>query len=205
MARALYGCVDPEVYVRAPSQQKFQCDLSFMGTYAPDRAHAIGQLFMAPAEKMPGQEFLLAGSMYPNDWTWPAGMKRIEHVAPAEHPALYSSSRATLNLTRREMAQSGYCPSGRFFEAAACGTPLLTDEWQGLDYFFDPAQELIVVRTADDVVQALQLPGEELTRKAARARQRTLDEHTGHQRAKQLLAACEQARQSKPAIAETFS
>ena len=205
LAKSLYGCVDPEVYVRVPRQQKFQCDLSFMGTYAADRAAAIRDLFMAPAERLPEQEFLLAGSMYPGEWTWPDGMKRVDHIAPSEHPALYSSSRATLNLTRKEMAQSGYCPSGRFFEASACGTPLLTDDWKGLDHFFDPSEELIVVHTTEDVVQALQLPDEELARKAARSRQRTLDEHTGHHRAKQLLAACEQARQSKPAIAETFS
>jgi spore maturation protein CgeB len=132
-------------------------------------------------------------------------MRRLEHVAPTEHPALYSSSRATLNLTRTEMARSGYCPSGRFFEASACGTPLLTDEWKGLDSFFDLQHELIVVRSTDDVVRALGLPDADLERIAARARERTLDEHTGHQRATQLLAACEAALQTRATTAETFS
>ncbi len=129
-AKPLYGCVDPDIYVRVPRERRFACDLSFMGTYAPDRAGCIRNLFVAAAERMPGQDFLLAGSMYPTTWTWPANVKRLEHVAPSEHPSLYSSSRATLNLTREQMAMSGYCPSGRFFEASACGTPLLTDEWE---------------------------------------------------------------------------
>jgi spore maturation protein CgeB len=103
------------------------------------------------------------------------------------------------------MARSGYCPSGRFFEASACGTPLFTDEWEGLGSFFDLNEELLVVRSTDDVVRALELPNAQLQRMAARARQRTLDEHTGQQRAIQLLNACEQARQAKSAIAETFS
>lgn len=201
----LYGCVDPDLYVRVACEERFACDLSFMGTYAPDRADCIRKLFMSASERLPEQTFLLAGSMYPTEWAWPAGVKRVEHVPPSEHPALYSSSRATLNLTRSEMAQSGYCPSGRFFEASACGTPLLTDEWEGLESFFDLGQELLVVRSADDVVRALQLPNADLQRMAARARERTLDEHTGHHRARQLLAACEEARQRKTVTAETFS
>ena len=205
LALPLYGCVDPDFYVRTACQQRFACDLSFMGTHAPDRADCLRELFLAAAERSPSQNFLLAGSMYPAEWTWPANLKRIEHVAPSDHPALYSSSRATLNLTRNEMAQSGYCPSGRFFEASACGTPLLTDDWQGLESFFNIDEEVLVVRSADDVVQALQLPDADLARRAARARERTLEEHTGRQRAKQLLAACEEARQSKTATAETFS
>ena len=201
----LYGCVDPDLYVRVPRQQRYACDLSFMGTYAPDRADCVHGLFLNAAERLSRQIFLLAGSMYPTEWTFPTNVKRVEHAAPSEHAALYSSSRATLNLTRTQMALSGYCPSGRFFEASACGTPLLTDEWEGLKSFFDLEQELLVVRSTDDVVRALQSPDADLARRAARARERTLDEHTGRQRAKQLLAACEDARRGKTATAEAFS
>lgn len=205
VVQPLYGCVDPDVYVQAAADVRFCCDLSFMGTYADDRASSIQNLFVATAAKLPPKEFLLAGSMYPREWNWPGNVNRIEHVSPADHPALYSSSRATLNLTRREMARWGYCPSGRFFEAAACCTPLLTDEWEGLDRFFDPVEELIVVRTTDDVIEALQLPATELERRAKRARQRTLDEHTGSHRAQQLLAYCEEARHSRPSVMEALS
>jgi spore maturation protein CgeB len=204
-ALPLYGCVDPDLYHRVERQERFACDLSFMGTYAPDRENCFRDLFLTPAERSPQQSFLLAGSMYPTEWQWPRGMKRMEHVAPSDHPALYSSSRATLNLTRSEMARSGYCPSGRFFEASACGTPLLTDEWQGLDSFFDLQQELLVVHSTEDVMRALALPDTELQRIATRARQRTLDEHTGRRRAEQFLAACQQSRHPKSVAAETLS
>jgi spore maturation protein CgeB len=205
LVRPLYGCVDPDVYGRRGVGPRFACDLSFMGTYAPDRAHIVRELFVGPAEMMPAQSFLLAGSMYPHEGNWPVNVKRIDHVAPADHPALYSSSRATLNLTRGEMARWGYCPSGRFFEAAACGTPLLTDEWEGLDRFFDPVEELVVVRTRQDVVEAVEKPDEELVRRAVRARERTLDQHTGQQRAKELLTYCDEARHCRPSMMETFS
>lgn len=119
LALPLYGCVDPDLYVRVANQQRFACDMSFMGTYAPDRADCIRELFMAAAERLPDQRFLLAGSMYPAEWAWPSGVKRVEHVAPSDHPALYSSSRATLNLTRAKMALSGYCPSAQRAEDLA--------------------------------------------------------------------------------------
>ena len=100
----------------------------------------------------------------------------------------------TLNITRGEMAANGWCPSGRFFEAAACGTPLITDGWEGLDSFFDLRTELRVVASAEDVQEALRLPDAELEAMAARARERTLDEHSGAVRARQLLHYIEEAR-----------
>ncbi len=121
-------------------------------------------------------------------------MRRIEHIAPADHSRFYSSSRLTLNITRGEMAANGWCPSGRFFEAAACGTPLITDAWEGLDSFFDLNSELRVVSSAEDVEMALSVPDAELQSMGARARQRTLDEHTGNVRSRQLLQYIEEAR-----------
>ena len=135
----------------------------------------------AGRDDCPARIFLLAGSMYPTEWTWPAGVKRVEHVAPSDHPALYSSSRATLNLTRkRDGAVRLLSVRDVSLKPPLAVRPLLTDAWEGLDSFFDPLEELMVVRTAEDVVQALQLPDAELARMAARARERTLDEHTGH-------------------------
>ena len=142
---------------------------------------------------MPQKSFVLAGALYPWQWTWPHNVRRHEHVAPADHPALYSSSRATLNITRDGMARSGYCPSGRFFEAAACGTPIISDWFEGLDTFFTPDEEIFIVRETDDALEALSAGNAELHRTAQQARQRTLDEHTGEVRARQLLDFCEEA------------
>ena len=165
-----------------------------MGTYSPDRQAKLDALLLEPSRRHPEKQFLLAGSLYPWNWQWPENVRRMDHVAPAEHSSFYSSSRLTLNITRGEMAANGWCPSGRFFEAAACGTPLITDAWEGLDSFFDLKSELRVVASAEDVEAALSSSDDELQSMADRARQRTLDEHTGNVRARQLLQYIEEAR-----------
>jgi len=198
VARPLFGCVDPDVYRPVHPSADMRCELSYMGTYAPDRQAKLDMLFLEAARRRPSSRFLLAGSLYPWEWQWPENVRRDEHVSPAAHPALYSSSRLTLNLTRAEMATCGYCPSGRFFEAAACGTPIVTDWFRGLDSFFDPQNELIVAHSTEDILRALNLSDTRLKRMARDARQRTLDEHTGYQRSLTLLAAFEAARSPAP-------
>lgn len=192
-ARPLFGCVDPEVHFRVAARPEFQCILSYMGTYAADRQEKVDALFLEPARRGPEAQFVLAGSLYPWEWQWPANVRILEHVSPADHPALYSSSRLTLNVTRDGMAKFGYCPSGRFFEAAACGTPIVTDWWEGLHTFFAD-DELFVAHNADHVLDALAAPDAERARLAERARQHTLDEHTGERRAGQLLEYMEESR-----------
>jgi spore maturation protein CgeB len=203
MVRPLYGCVDPDDYLRAQPSPEFVCDLSYMGTYSADRQEKLNELLLEPARRHPEKNFLLAGSLYPWEWQWPDNVRRIEHVSPGDHPRFYSSSRITLNLTRGDMAANGWCPSGRFFEAAACGTPLLTDVWEGQDSFFNPQRDLRVVRRAEDVEQALTEPDYVLQSMADSARERTLEEHTGAQRARQLIQYLEQAREHNQAKAET--
>ena len=194
MARPLYGCVDPDVYMRTPAREDFRCLLSYMGTYSHDRQRQLDQLFLTPARTLSNKTFILAGSLYPWSWQWPANVRRFDHVMPAEHPAFYSSSRLTLNITRAEMARYGYCPSGRFFEAAACGTPIVTDRWLGLDTFFRDREEIFICDSTSDVLAALESSDEQLRQLAGRARERTLDEHTGTHRAHQLVGYLEQAR-----------
>lgn len=203
IARPLYGCIDPDLYARAAASPEFACDLSYMGTYAPDRQDKLDELFLEPARRHPRKQFLLAGSLYPWQWQWPDNVRRIDHVPPDAHPAFYSSSRITLNLTRQEMARNGWCPSGRFFEAAACGTPMISDWWEGLDCFFDVVRDLRVVATAEDVEDALTMDEGELRTLAAHARERTLDDHTGQVRARQLLRYFEEARSPASARAAT--
>lgn len=195
MARSLYGCVDPDDYPRVEPAAEFACDLSYMGTYAPDRQEKVDDLFLETARRHPEKQFLLAGSLYPWEWEWrwPANVRRIDHVAPHDHPRLYSSSRLTLNITRGEMARWGWCPSGRFFEAAACATPLITDSWEGLDRFFDVEHDLQVVSRTEHVEQILTRDSNDLRTMALRARERTLHEHTGEVRARQLLAYIDEA------------
>ena len=193
MARPLYGCVDPDVYARTGEASEFACDLSYMGTYAADRQPKVDELFLQPARRHKEKQFALAGSLYPWQWEWPQNVRRFEHVVPSEHPRFYSSSRATLNITRAEMARSGWCPSGRFFEAAACGTPVISDWFEGLDWFFDVVRDVRVVARAEHVENVLKMSDAELRALGEHARQRTLDDHTGSARARQLLQYFEEA------------
>jgi spore maturation protein CgeB len=196
-AVAIYGCVDPDVHRGGELRPEYKCDLNYMGTCAADRQQKLEELFLEPARRMPQKSFVLAGSLYPWDFPWPPNVRRFEHLAPHEHPAMYSSSLATLNITRDEMARSGYCPSGRFFEAAACGTPVLTDWFDGLDTFFEPGEEILIVNTTDDVMAALRMDRNDLSRLAARARERTLAEHTGDNRAREMIRAIQEARPAR--------
>jgi spore maturation protein CgeB len=183
---ALYGSVDPDVHFRVPPLEQFAADFSYIGTYAEDRQQGLEEFFLEPARRMSGRRFLIAGAQYPARFPWLSNLYFVRHVAPPDHAALYSSSCLTLNLTRRAMARMGYCPSGRLFEAAACGTPIVTDEWEGLNDFFEPGREIILARRTADVLEAMDWPDSDLARLAARARERALEEHSADRRVIQL-------------------
>ena len=194
----LYGSVDPEVHRPGAARADWRCDLSYIGTYAADRQAALDALFLAPARasaegRDPVRRFVLAGSQYPADFPWVDTVWYLAHLPPADHAAFYASSRLTLNITRGAMAAMGWCPSGRLFEAAACGVPVLTDWWDGFDAFYAPGDEMLVARTTDDARAALALGDAELAAVARRARERTLAEHTAERRAAELVAAVEGA------------
>jgi spore maturation protein CgeB len=186
-AAPLYGSVDPTAHAPVRRDERFACDVSHLGAFSEDRRRGIDRLFLEPARRLPGARFLLGGPMYPRDFAWGPNVQHLAHVAPPEHPAFYCSSRLTLNVTRGIFARLGYCPSGRLFEAAACGVPIVTDAWEGLDAFFEPGREIVVARDADDVVAALARPPEELEDVAARARRRALRDHSAQKRARELV------------------
>jgi spore maturation protein CgeB len=184
----LYGSVDPEVHHPVTPRSEFACDFSYLGTYSPDRQQKLEELFLRPAAELPNQHFLIAGAMYPQLASQTANVRMLEHVSPHDHSAFYCSSRLTLSITRASMARMGYCPSGRLFEAAACGTPVLSDYWPGLEEFFTPGEEILLGNSTADAVSALQRPQAEVAEIAKRARERVLDCHTAAHRAAELLA-----------------
>jgi spore maturation protein CgeB len=185
----LYGSADAEVYRRVPSDPELASDLSYLGTYGSDRRAATEELFVGPAALAPRRRFLLGGALYPDDVPWRPNIRYREHVPPPDHPRFYSSSRLTLNVTRASMARFGHCPSGRLFEVACCGTPIVSDVWPGLEAFFDPGDQIRVVRGAHDVLAALEAGDGELARMGARARERVLEEHSSETRASELVCA----------------
>ena len=189
----LYGSVDPDLHKPVPRSSHYDSHFSYLGTYASDRQQVLEKLFIEPAHRLPKKKFLLGGAQYPDDFPWSENVWFVRHVPPAEHPAFYSSSRATLNVTRAAMASYGHCPSGRLFEAAACETPIVSDWWEGLDEFFEPERELLVAKSAIDVVEALSRTPEELLEVGKAARARVLAEHTAWHRSQELLGLLEAA------------
>ena len=198
----LYGSVDAESHHPVAPLEEYRADLSYLGTYAADRQEKLARLFLEPAARMPHAAFLIGGAQYPESFPWAANISFKRHVPPPRHPAFFCSSRATLNITRAAMARYGFCPSGRLFEAAACGVPLLTDSWQGLDSFFEYGREILPVNTADEVVEALSLSDHELQALSAAARERTLAEHTGECRVRDLERSCEAVRAPAVRVAQ---
>jgi len=190
---ALYGSVDPSLHKPAARSPRYSSDLSYLGTYAPDRQPALQELFLEPARRFPAKKFLIGGALYPQDFPWGENIWFVRHVPPPEHPTFYSSSALTLSVTRAAMAEMGYCPSGRLFEAAACGTPVISDQWDGMDTFFQPGKEIFTVSSAADVDNVLSMDAAQVRRLAERARQRALDEHTSDHRGATLLRELEAA------------
>lgn len=190
----LYGHVDPEVHRPEAPLPHYRADLSYLGTYSADRQSALETFMINPARRRREQRFLIGGAQYPQGFPWSANIYFVRHLPPTEHPAFFSSSRLTLNITRAMMARCGWCPSGRLFEATACGTPVLTDCWDGLEEFFTPGADILVARTEADALAALDLDDAELARIGRAARERTLEQHTSTRRAEELIAALEATR-----------
>jgi spore maturation protein CgeB len=155
-----------------------------MGTYARDRQPKIEEFLCKPAGALSQKRFLVAGPQYPNNVVWPGNVKRIVHLEPKFHAAFYSSSRLTLNVTRREMVEAGYSPSVRLFEAAACGATIISDRWDGLDTFFVSGQQILLPESSSEVVDYLtEMDEAEMERIGDNAQARVLAEHSAEQRA----------------------
>jgi spore maturation protein CgeB len=184
-ARALYCSFDPQVY--HPDRARIRWDLGYMGTYSADRQPTLERLLLAPARHWTDGRFTVAGPQYPADIHWPRNVHRKAHLAPRDHRAFYNAQRFTLNVTRADMIAAGYSPSVRLFEAAACATPIISDDWPGLAELFQPDEEILIARTASDVLQYLrELPNEQRLLIGRRARARVLAEHTAAHRAAEL-------------------
>jgi spore maturation protein CgeB len=184
-ARVLYCSVDTTSYYREKKAK--QWDLGYLGTYSADRQPAMEKLLLEPAASAPEYRFIVAGPMFPQEIEWPPNVHRVEHLPPANHRGFYNAQKFTLNLTRQDMVRAGYSPSVRLFEAAACGTPIISDYWNGLEDVFEPGREVLVARTGNDTLRYLRNTTEEQRAiLGERLRKRVLAEHTCEHRARQL-------------------
>jgi spore maturation protein CgeB len=193
LARPLYCSVDPDFYY--PEKAPIRYELGYMGTYSDDRQPAVERLILEPARRLPMMRFAVVGAQFPDHIVWPGNVETNQHLAPDRHRAFYNSLRFTLSVTREAMVRAGYSPSVRLFEAAACGTPMISDYWPGLETFFRPNEEILIAHEADDVVNMLSRTTDE-QREAigARARAVVQAQHTSAHRALELEAYTAEAR-----------
>jgi spore maturation protein CgeB len=183
----LYCSFDPSRYRLCEVDQQYRCDLSYMGTYAPDRQEKLEELLFEPAKRLTEKKFIVAGPQYPRDIHWPGNVKHIVHLEPKFHPPFYCSSRFTLNLTRKHMVSVGYSPSVRLFEAAGCGAAIISDDWAGLETFLVPGQEILLSNSSDEVVSYVEgISDAEALRIGRRAQERVLAQHSAEKRAIQF-------------------
>ena len=196
MARPLYCSVDPDLYY--PEKLDSLYDLGYMGTYSDDRQGPLEKLLIEPARNWKEGTFAVAGPQYPEKIVWPENVKRIEHLPPPDHRRFYCSQKFTLNITREDMRQAGFAPSVRLFEAAACGVPIISDYWEGLDSFFEFGDEIVLSGSSEETVKLLQtISDAERTRIGQNARKRIINLHTAKHRAEELEYYISKAKKKK--------
>lgn len=196
-AEAFYCSADPELYY--PENQPEKWDMGYLGTYSADRQPAVDRLLVEPARRWPEGRFVLAGPQYPADLDWPENVGRIEHSPPSEHRGFYNRQRFTLNVTRVDMVTAGHSPSVRLFEAAACGTPVISDRWDGLEEFFEFGTEILVADTSEEALRLLRETPPERAKEIGRAaRARVLAAHTAAHRAEELERHLERLIRENP-------
>jgi spore maturation protein CgeB len=175
---AIYNAFDPDTHFPVLSEAGFNCDLSFLGNRLPDREQRVEEFFTRAARLVPEQSFLLGG----NGWwdkTFPANVRYVGHVYTAEHNSFNCSSRLVLNISRDSMARYGFSPATRVFEAAGAAACLISDTWDGIEYFLEPGREILLARSGEEVAQMMRSVSYELARNIGEAaRARVLAEHT---------------------------
>ena len=207
LARALYCSVDSELYFpEGGADPDSKSDLGYLGTYSADRQTILERLMLGPARRWPEGRFVVAGPQYPESVRWPSNVERVMHLSPAHHRHFYNTLRYTLNITRRDMVAAGYSPSVRLFEAAACGTPIISDTWKGLDRFLMPAAEILLARNARQILAYLRdIPENERRELGLAARTRVLGAHTSAHRAVEFEQAVAEAGLRPASAADSAS
>lgn len=194
-ARPLYCSVDVDQH--RPAASRKDLELGYLGTYSADRQPWLEELLNEPARRLRKRRFAVVGAQYPEDLVWPRNVQRVDHMPPDQHALFYSRQRFTLNLTRADMRKAGYSPSVRLFEAAACGTPIISDDWVGLSEVLEPGKEILIAHSANDVTSYLQTVSDAEARDIAdAARERVCAEHSSAHRAAELESYLIEARGS---------
>jgi spore maturation protein CgeB len=179
----IYNALDPETHHPTKADPSLKCDLVFVGNRLPDRERRVEQFFLRAAELAPEMNLVLGGEGWGNK-RMPPNVRWIGHVGTGDHNRVNCSARMVLNINRESMAEVGFSPPTRVFEAAGAGACLITDRWTGVELFFEPGKEILVADSAEDIVRLLR----EIDADGARARghamrERALRDHTYQSRA----------------------
>ncbi len=188
----VYNALDPGTHHPVPPRPELACDLAFLGNRLPDREARVEEFFFAAVEALPERSFLLGGNGWEDRVAGLANVRYVGHVPPGDHNPLNRSALAVLNVSRESMASNGWSPATRVFEAAGAGACLISDDWQGVEEFLDPGEEVLVARDGAEVAALLE--GLDPDRAAAigeAALERVLAEHTYDRRAEQVEAVLE--------------
>ncbi len=182
----VYNALDPETHHRVDPNPEFNCDLAFLGNRLPDREERVYEFFINVAKQLPDKKFLLGGSGW-GDVNLPSNIKYIGHVYTKDHNAFNSTPRAVLNISRQSMADYGFSPATRVFEAAGAGACIITDYWKGIDTFFNPDSEIFVAKNTNDVISLLKWLDDKKAQKTGNAAlEKVLKQHTYKKRAEQV-------------------
>jgi spore maturation protein CgeB len=182
----IYNALDTATHYPVAPEERFACDLAFLGNRLPDREARVEEFFLKPAAATPSQSFLIGGSGW-GDKGMPANVRYVGHVYTNDHNAFNCTPKAVLNISRESMARYGFSPATRVFEAAGAGACIITDYWEGIDFFFEPGQEILVAKDGAEVAAIMA----ELTTEQARtigqaAYRKVLAGHTYGHRVEQL-------------------
>lgn len=185
----VYNGLDPDSHHPVPADEELACDVVFVGNRLPDREARVETLFLRAAELAPEMRFILGGEGW-GDKPMPKNVRWIGHVPTGDHNRVNCSAGMVMNINRSSMASFGFSPPTRVFEVAGAGTCLLCDDWPGIDECFKPGEEILVIRSAEDVVRALREHDQPARVKIGQAfHARALRDHTYEQRAKKAERA----------------
>lgn len=190
----IYNALDPETHLPVAADPTLASDLLFVGNRLPDRERRVEQFFLRVADLAPEMHFVLGGEGWANK-LMPPNVRWIGHVGTSDHSRANCSARMVLNINRESMAEVGFSPPTRVFEAAGCASCLITDHWTGVEAFFTPGREILVASNAEQIVLYLREIDRGHARKIGEAmRVRALAQHTYARRARQLQAILAAAR-----------
>jgi spore maturation protein CgeB len=182
----IYNALDPATHHPVEKEARFDADLVFLGNRLPDREKRVEDFFLKVAAEMPDKRFVLGGNGW-HDKAMSTNINYIGHVFTKDHNALNCSPKAILNISRDSMAKYGFSPATRVFEAAGAGACIITDYWEGIEFFFEPDQEILVAKSGDEVRQILEsLTAERATEIGQAALRKVLEKHTYAHRAVEL-------------------